>query len=435
MEINLPKGTHDVILDEARAYDRIETVFKAAADLYGFNEMRTPVIEHTELFVRSVGDSSDIVRKEMYTFKDKGDRSITLRPELTAGIMRSIVNNKLYATQDLPLKAYYVGPAFRYERPQLGRYRQFNQFGVEAVGVTSPYSDAEVIMLGFNALKMLGFEDITLKINTLGDEASRNNYRVALKEYFAHHLEGMCEDCKVRYEVNPLRILDCKVPEDQKIVEDAPKMSDYLSPEAKDRFDAILALLDAFSVPYEIDENLVRGLDYYSHVVFEYHYTTKKGVNVGAMGAGGHYDNLISDLGGPALSGVGFACGIERVYALLKDDELLVDTKETTDFYVMPMGEEALQDGFMVGAALRAAGYRTEVCLENKNFKTMFKRAERKGSRFAIIIGDDEIKTETVTMKNMATQEQFKVAYGDLIAKADELFDLEDEEHHHHHEE
>jgi len=434
MEINLPKGTHDVILDEARAYDRIETVFKAAADLYGFNEMRTPVIEHTELFVRSVGDSSDIVRKEMYTFKDKGDRSITLRPELTAGIMRSIVNNKLYATQDLPLKAYYVGPAFRYERPQLGRFRQFNQFGVEAVGVTSPYSDAEVIMLGFNALKMLGFEDITLKINTLGDEASRNAYRVALKDYFASHLEGMCEDCKVRYEVNPLRILDCKVPEDQKIVDGAPRMSDYLSPEAKERFDAILALLDAFSVPYEIDENLVRGLDYYSHVVFEYHYTTKKGVNVGAMGAGGHYDNLISDLGGPALSGVGFACGIERVYALLKDDELLVDTQENTDFYVMPLGEAALQDGFMIASALRAAGYRTEVCLENKNFKTMFKRAERKGSRFALIIGEDEVKTETVTLKNLTTQEQSKVAYGELIEKADELFDLE-EEHHHHHEE
>ncbi len=431
MEINLPKGTHDVLLDEARGYDRIETVFKAAADLYGFNEFRTPIIEHTELFVRSVGDSSDIVRKEMYTFKDKGDRSITLRPELTAGIMRSIVNNKLYATQDLPLKAYYVGPAFRYERPQLGRYRQFNQFGVEAVGVTSTLSDAEVIMLGYNAFKMLGFEDILLKINTLGDEASRNAYREALKTYFASHLDTMCEDCKVRYEVNPLRILDCKVPEDQAIVEGAPKMSDYLSMEAKEKFDQILALLDAFGIPYEIDEALVRGLDYYSHVVFEYHYTTKKGVNVGAMGAGGHYDNLIADLGGPALSGVGFACGIERVYALLKDDELLVDTQENTDFYVMPLGEAALQDGFMIASALRAAGYRTEVCLENKNFKTMFKRAERKGSRFALIIGEDEVKTETVTLKNLTTQEQSKVAYGELIEKADELFDLEEEHHHH----
>lgn len=433
MEINLPKGTHDVILDEARAYDRIETVFKAAADLYGFNEMRTPIIEHTELFVRSVGDSSDIVRKEMYTFKDKGDRSITLRPELTAGIMRSLVNNKLFATQDLPLKAFYLGPAFRYERPQLGRYRQFNQFGVEAVGVTSALSDAEVIMLGYNAFKMLGFEKITLKINSLGDEASRDAYRVALKEYFSKHLEGMCSDCKVRYDVNPLRILDCKVPEDQKIVDGAPKMADYLSDAAKAKFDEVLAMLDAFDIPYEIDPNLVRGLDYYSHVVFEYHYTTQKGVNVGALGAGGHYDNLVGDLGGPALAGVGFACGIERVYAVLTDDCLLTDTKEATDFYVMPMGSNVLSDAYMIAQALRSAGFRTEICLENKNLKAMFKRAERKGSKFALILGEDEVEKEEVTLKNLATQEQISVKYADLIEKADELFDL-DEEHHHHEE-
>ncbi|MCX5775244.1 MAG: histidine--tRNA ligase [Firmicutes bacterium] len=431
MEINLPKGTHDVILDEARAYEKIETLFKAVADLYGFSELRTPIIEATELFTRSVGDSSDIVRKEMYTFKDKGDRSITLRPELTAGVMRSIVNNKLFATQDLPIKVYYLGPAFRYERPQLGRYRQFNQFGVESVGITSPLSDAEVIMMGYAALKMLGFGHITLKINTLGDDESRKAYRVALKEYFGKHLDKMCPDCHERYESNPLRILDCKVPEDIEIVKKAPKISDYLTEAAQESFEFVLATLANFDIKYEVDESLVRGLDYYSHVVFEFHYTTEAGVSLGALGAGGHYDNLVSELGGPALSGVGLAFGIERIYGVLENDKLLQDVKEETDFYVMPLGDNALLDAYMIAQALRGAGYRTEVCFENKGFKTLFKRAEHKGSKYAVIIGDTEMQAEQVTLKNLKTQEQITVKYADLIDKADQLFAVEDDHDHH----
>ena len=209
MAINIVKGTHDIYDDEARGFDYIEMVLKAVAEMYAFNQIRTPIIEHTELFNRSVGESSDIVRKEMYTFLDKGDRSITLRPEVTAGVMRSIVSNKLYATKDLPIKEFYIGPCFRYERPQAGRYRQFNQFGVESVGVTNAYQDVETIMLGYDALRFLGFKNVKLKINSLGDQESRDNYKEALKTYFANHIDEMCEDCQERFKINPLRILDC----------------------------------------------------------------------------------------------------------------------------------------------------------------------------------------------------------------------------------
>ena len=423
MEINLPKGTHDVIKDEARAYDHIENVLQTLASYYGFSPMRTPIFEHTELFSRSVGDSSDIVRKEMYTFTDKGNRSMTLRPEITAGVMRSIITNKLYATEDLPIKAYYLGPTFRYERPQQGRFRQFNQFGVEAVGVSSPYSDAETVLLGVYALKMLGFENVTLKINTLGDEESRNQYKLALKEFFKVKLEHMCGDCHARYETNPLRMLDCKVPEDQKIVEEAPKMRDFLSEKAKSEFLMIQDILDSFDIPYTIDDNLVRGLDYYSNLVFEFHYTSKLGKDYGAIGAGGHYDRLLQDIGGPALAGVGFAFGIERIYAVMRDDGLFEDEKESVDFYVMPMGEAARIDGFSLAHALRNSGLTTEICYEEKSFKQLFKKAEKKGAKFALIIGEDEVKNEEVTVKNLKTEEQFKVSYQEIVHKAFHLVD------------
>ena len=429
MEINIPKGTHDVIKEEARAYDHIENVLQSLASYYGFSPMRTPIFEQTELFTRSVGDSSDIVRKEMYTFVDKGNRSMTLRPEITAGVMRSIVSNKLYATEDLPIKAYYLGPTFRYERPQQGRFRQFNQFGVESVGVTSPYSDAETVLLGVFALKMLGFENITLKMNTLGDEESRVQYKAALKTFFAGHLSHMCADCHARYETNPLRMLDCKVPEDQELVASAPKMRDFLSEKAKKDFLVIQDILDSFDIGYTIDDNLVRGLDYYSNLVFEFHYTSKLGKDYGAIGAGGHYDRLLEEVGGPSLSGVGFAFGIERIYAIMRDDGLLEDLKETTDFYIMPMGEAARIDAFSLAHALRNSGLTTDICYEDKSFKQLFKKAEKKQAKFAIIIGEDEVKNEKVTVKNLTTEEQFKVSYQEIVHTAFHLIDRT--EHHH----
>ncbi len=424
--ISVVKGTHDVILDEASKYTYVEQILIRTAELYGYKEFRTPIIESTPLFIRSVGDSSDIVRKEMYTFLDKGERSITLRPELTAGVIRSMVNNKLFVDQDYPRKGYYVGPCFRYERPQQGRYRQFNQFGVECVGVDNSYRDSEVIILAYNGLKMLGFKNITLKINTLGDEESRANYKKVLKEYFASHIDEMCGDCHDRLELNPLRILDCKVPEDQEIVKKAPKMSDFLTESAKNYFNKVLEILKDNEVKYEIDDSLVRGLDYYSGVVFEFHYTSKTGKNYGAIGAGGHYNNLVKELEGPDIEGVGFAMGIERLVSVMNDDEMFNDVElEDTeiDIYCLPIGEENIAYSLKLVNSLRAYGYSCEICLENKGMSQMFKKAERRKAKLALIIGENEIKNEEVVLKDLSTKVQSTVKNADLIEVLDNIFD------------
>ena len=416
MAVNNVKGTRDIIGEEANAFNYIENLLKQICELFAYNEVRPPVMEHSELFVRGVGESSDVVRKEMYTFLDKADRSITLRPEFTAGIMRLIIQNKLLNTNELPFKAYYVGPVFRYERPQLGRYRQFSQFGVEAVGNNSAEIDVETIVLAYTILTSLNLDNVSIKINTLGDEESRNNYRNALKEYFGQYLDQMCPDCHSRYELNPLRILDCKVPEDQKIVAGAPKMKDFLSENALNRFNKVLKLLDAMEIPYEVDDTLVRGLDYYSETVFEFHYVSSNGNDYGAIGAGGHYDKLVKELGGPDAAGVGFSFGIDRLYSVLKDDGLLPDgLNNPIEIYVMPLGEEAKILAMQTAAALRISGYRVDMCFEEAKLGNMFKRAERKGAQFAIIIGEDEVKKQEVVIKNLATTEQSSVPVSKLI--------------------
>ena len=422
MAVNNVKGTRDIIGEEANAFNYIENLLKQICELFGYNEVRPPVMEHSELFVRSVGESSDVVRKEMYTFLDKAERSITLRPEFTAGIMRLIVQNKLLNTNELPFKTYYVGPVFRYERPQLGRYRQFTQFGVEAVGNNSPEIDVETIVLAHTILTSLGLENVSIKINTLGDEESRENYKKALKEYFGKYLDQMCPDCHSRFELNPLRILDCKVPEDQKIVEGAPKMKDFLSENARNRFSKVLALLDDMSIPYEVDDTLVRGLDYYSETVYEFHYTSKNGSNYGAIGAGGHYDRLVKELGGPDAAGVGFSFGVDRLYSVLRDDNLFKGRLDNPiEIYVMPMGEIAKPLAMQVAAELRVSGYRTDMCFEDVKLGNMFKRAERKGASFAVIIGENEVNNQEVIIKNMATQEQLNCPVEKLICKISEL--------------
>ena len=416
MAVNNVKGTRDIIGEEANAFNYIENLLKQICELFAYNEVRPPVMEHSELFVRGVGEGSDIVRKEMYTFEDKAQRSITLRPEFTAGIMRLIIQNKLLNTNELPLKTYYVGPVFRYERPQLGRYRQFSQFGVEAVGNNSPEIDVETIVLAYTILTSLNLDGVSIKINTLGDEESRQNYKKALKDYFAQYLDQMCPDCHSRYELNPLRILDCKVPEDQKIVAGAPKMKDYLSKNAQERFEKVLHLLSEMDIPYEVDDTLVRGLDYYSETVFEFHYVSSNGNNYGAIGAGGHYDKLVKELGGPDVAGVGFSFGVDRLYSVLKDDGLLPDGLDNPiEIYVMPMGEASKVLAMQTAAALRISGYRTDLCFEEAKLGNMFKRAERKGARFAIIIGENEVNNQEVVIKNLATTEQKTVAVSDLI--------------------
>ena len=415
------KGTHDIIGGEAENYSYVENVMSQIASLFAFKQVRPPVLEHSELFVRGVGESSDVVRKEMYTFDDKGGRSLTLRPEFTAGIMRLIVQNKLLPISELPLKFYYCGPVFRYERPQLGRYRQFNQFGVESVGHTSPYADVEVISLAYTILQSLGLQNVTIKINTLGDEASRDAYRAALKYFFKDKVENMCEDCRMRYQINPLRILDCKVPGDQEIVKDAPKMSNYISEASQKRFAQVLESLEAMEIPYEVDDTLVRGLDYYSETVFEFHYVSNKGNDYGAIGAGGHYDKLVHEIGGPDAPGVGFSFGVERLVSVLTDDGLLEESDIKLDAYVMPLGIESQKTALMVANDLRVLGYKVDMCYDDVKIGNMFKRAEKKQAKLAIIIGEEEIKNESVIIKNMESKEQISVALKDLGEKVDEI--------------
>lgn len=430
MAYQIQRGTYDAYGEDALNLQKIEDSFKVFAETYGYTFIKTPTYEQTELFTRSVGESSDIVNKEMFSFIDKGGRNISLRPELTAGVMRAVVSNKLYAL-DLPLKYYYCGNVFRYERPQQGRYREFTQFGVECIGINNYMSDAETISLGYNALKNIGFPHVILKINTLGDEKTRENYKNALRAYFENKIDDMCPDCKRRFETNVLRILDCKVKEDQEIVKDAPRIQDYLSKEAKEYFDKVLELLDEQSIEYEIDDTLVRGLDYYSQVVFEYHFISKDGTNLGAIGAGGHYDNLLHDVGGPKLSSVGLAFGLERINTLLKEIDPENYQKFGLDLFVIHLGEETRQYSFILTQELRNNFFKAEMCLENKSFSAQLKLALRKNARYALIIGTDEMAKNSYGLKNLTTQEQIEVKYEDLIDTLDEILltgEFDDEE-------
>ncbi len=414
MEINPVKGTHDIIGDEAELYREIEQRCVYIADLFAYKEIRTPIIEHTPLFLRSVGESSDIVTKEMYTFDDKGGRSLTLRPEMTAGAMRSIVSNKLYANADLPLKYFYLGPCFRYERPQAGRYRQFHQFGIEAVGAPSFYQDAEVISIGHRILLTLGLKNVKVLINSLGDEESRAAYKVALKEYFSKHIDKMCPDCKRRLEINPLRILDCKVPEDIEIVKGAPRMTDYLTDSAKDYLNRVIHALESVGIEVEIDTNLVRGLDYYTGVVFEYHAVPTEGMaDVGALGGGGHYANLLAEVGGPQMEGIGLAMGIERL-AYVVSQTIKENPLSGPDFYLMGMSDEIIEKNFALAELLRSTGLVIDTNYQVKSISSLIKVALRKKAKFAIIIGEDEMTKKEVTVKNLMSQEQTLVKFDDL---------------------
>lgn len=431
MEVKNVKGTHDIIGEEAICYSAVENLMKQIADLFAYQEVRPPVLEHSEVFVRGVGESSDVVRKEMYTFDDKGGRSLTLRPEFTAGIMRLVVQNKLYAISELPIKLFYCGPVFRYERPQLGRYRQFNQFGVESIGNDSPSNDVEVIILAYTILQSLGLENVKVKVNTLGDEESRLNYRKALKEYFSKHIDKMCEDCKSRLELNPLRILDCKVEEDRPIIEKAPKIEKYLTEASKERFKKVCESLDFMGIPYELDDTLVRGLDYYSETVFEFHYTSANGNNYGAIGAGGHYSNLMKDLGGPEFPGIGFSLGVERIVSVLKDDNLIPELDNGIVAYVMPMCDSVRDYALNVACNIRMSGMTTDICFDNTKLGNMFKRATNKKAKFAVIIGEDEMKANKVSLKNLETQEQSSLSIEELLETLDNSMTHAHEHHCH----
>lgn len=430
MAFQIPRGTADVYGEKSYAWQQLEQTLRQFCYLYNYDEIRTPIFEHTNVFKRE-NDSSDMVNKEMYTFTlSNSSTSLTLRPEGTAGTVRSFVENKMYANPDLPAKFYYMGPMCRHERPQKGRMRIFNQFGVECLGNKSPYSDVETIVLAFSILKTLGLKDIKVCLNTLGDDASRNAYRDALKAHFAPYIDDLCGDCKRRYEQNPLRILDCKVDHDKECMKSAPSMKDYLNDESKEYFNTVCTLLENLEIPYEIDDKLVRGLDYYSHTVFEIVSVNKEMGAQSTVLAGGRYDNLISYFGGPeGMSGIGWALGMERILIALEAEGIQLDQKPGLDAFVMCLGKENKTYAFEVLTQLRANAYRSDMDMLDRGFKGQFKAVDRAKAKFAIIIGSDEKENNNVTIKNIAKKEQFTISRDELIDYLDkELMDCQEGE-------
>ena len=435
MSYQIPRGCQDILPEQSYAWQSLERTLREFCYLYNYDEIRTPIFEHTNVFKRE-NDSSDMVNKEMYTFKlENSKTSLTIRPEGTAGVVRSFVENKMYANPDLPVKLYYMGPMARHERPQKGRLRIFNQFGVECLGNKSPYTDVETIALAFSILKALGLQDLKVCLNTLGDDDSRANYRQALKDYFAPYKEELCSDCKRRYEQNPLRILDCKVDKDKECMKHVPKMKDYLNEESKSYFDTVCALLDELEIPYEIDDQLVRGLDYYTHTVFEIVSLNKEMGAQSTVLAGGRYDGLIPYFGGPeAMSGIGWALGMERLLIALEAEGIELGQKPDLDVFVMCLDEEARTYAFKALTELRAYGYRCEMDMLGRGFKGQFKAADRSHAQFALLLGNKEAQDQTITIKNLKEKTQETIAREALIGYVDAHME-EEHEHHHHDEE
>ncbi len=410
--INIPKGTKDVLPQDAYKWQYVESVARETAKLFNLKEIRTPVFEHTELFQRGVGDTTDVVTKEMYTFRDKGDRSITLKPEGTAGVARSFIENGMGGGV-LPAKLFYITPAFRYERPQAGRLREFHQFGVEVFGAQSAQTDAEAIAIADTLLKKLGLQ-VKLYINSIGCPACRAEYNKALKAFFAPHLDGLCYDCKNRFEKNPLRLLDCKEENCKKINAAAPSMLDYLCADCKTHFDEVKACLAGAGVEYEIDPRIVRGLDYYTRTVFEFVSTA-----IGAQGtvcAGGRYDGLIEQLGGASTPAVGFAAGMERLLIVMEQTGVKIPEPSKPTVYLAGMDNVCRQKAFELAARLRAAGVSAEIDHMSRSVKAQFKYADKLGVKFVAVIGESELAEEQMSVKNMASGETEKVAFDGAVA-------------------
>ena len=402
--ITKPKGTYDIYNDDAKYYNYIMDVFKTIANYYNYNYIRTPIFEATELFHRSVGETSDIVSKETYDFKDRGDRSITLRPEGTAGVVRSFIENKIY----------YAGTMYRYERPQAGRYRELTQFGVEVLGSDSPLMDAEVISFAYRALEEIGIENMIVKINTLGDAESRENYRNALIKYLEPHLDDLCSDCKNRFKTNPLRILDCKVDKESTILKNAPEILDYLNEESSKRFEKVLEYLMNLDIDYEVDSSIVRGLDYYSNTVFEIVADLPELGNASTLAGGGCYNNLVENLGGPKTPCVGFATGIDRLIILLKEQNK-EELKDNLDVYIMAVNEEERITSLKLAQDLRWCEIKTEMDTLNRGLKAQFKIADRLNARLLVILNSEDLKKGLITVKDNLTKEEVKIDENEII--------------------
>jgi len=411
-----PKGTYDMYGKDAETYLYFEKIVKSLMDKYNYKYFSTPIFELSEVFHRGVGETTDIVSKETYDFTDRGGRSLTLRPEGTAGLARCLIENKLYADV-LPLKAWYMGPMFRYERPQAGRNRQFIQFGLEAYGIENATIDAEVISVMVNLFKIIGLTGIKVNLNSVGDKESRENYRNALVEYFKPHLDELCEDCKIRFEKNPLRMLDCKIDASKDIMKNAPKIIDYLNEESKKHFEDVQKYLKSMEIDFVVNPNIVRGLDYYTNTVFEVEADISGSQNV--LGAGGRYNNLIKNLGGPDVPGVGFAIGVDRLFLALKEKNIDLREEKTLDVYAFACNNEKEELISLVNA-LRLNGFDVDMDYSSRNMKNNFSRADKLNAKFIVIIGEDEIKNNYVTIKNNKTKEGYKVNLEEIIDFLDE---------------
>ncbi|MDD6218876.1 MAG: histidine--tRNA ligase [Selenomonadaceae bacterium] len=414
MLTNAPRGTKDILPDTVGDWLYIEKEIRDLCKRFGYQEIRTPVFEHTELFQRGIGEGTDVVDKEMYTFTDRGGRSVTLRPENTASAVRAYLQNKLYAEADL-VKLFYIGSMFRYDRPQAGRLREFHQFGIEALGESNPAVDAEVILLAIKLLEGLGLKDLELSINSVGCPECRSQYRTMLQDFFRDKLEDLCEDCKSRFDRSPLRILDCKKDSDKPYMADAPKITDCLCEECSSHFEALKQHLAKAGVGFKHDPRLVRGLDYYTKTAFEIKYPPLGAQS--AVAGGGRYDGLIEEMGGNHTPAVGFATGLERLLLALENQNLLPDKNRSVDAYVVALGEKAQAEAFKLVMDLRDAGLSAAIDYAGRSMKAQMKQANKLNAKYAVILGDDEIAEGAALIRSMADSSQEKVAFDAVIEK------------------
>ncbi len=409
MDNSIAKGVFDILpcdpseegkWREIHLWHYLETIIKELTQVWGYREIRTPLFEKSELFERSIGEGTDIVSKEMYTFFDKANRSLTLRPEGTASVMRALIEKKLLIDQPIQ-KLYYIGPMFRYERQQAGRYRQHHQFGAEAIGINSPYQDAELIALFYTFLHRLGLKDLTLHLNSLGTSQNRKVFSSALKAYLAPHLQLLSPESQERYETNPLRILDSKDPKDKQLLEKAPLLLDFLDEDEKQRLDDLIGLLKQMAIPFSINPKLVRGLDYYTGMVFEV--TAKELGAQNSLGGGGRYDTLLKELGGPPLPAIGFGAGLERIIQTCLKQKTFLPPPSSPLLYLIPLGDVALNRCFLLLLSLRKQGLAVEMEMGGRKLGKAMKRADNLNARYVAVVGEEELKTERVHLKEMAT--------------------------------
>ncbi len=413
MKLQKPKGTQDILPADSAKWQYVENVARETFKKYNYGEIRTPMFEHYEVISRSVGDTTDIVTKEMYDFHDKGDRHITLRPEGTAPVVRSYVENKLFAPEvQKPVKVYYIGSMFRYERPQAGRLREFHQLGVECFGSKNPATDVETIAMAYQLFNTLGIKDVTLHLNSLGNTESRLAYRQALIDYLTPMRESLSKDSQRRLDENPLRVLDSKEKEDKVAVENAPSILDYLDEESQAHFDEVRTMLDSLNIPYVIDTNMVRGLDYYNHTIFEFITTIDKSELT--ICAGGRYDSLVEYFGGPETAGFGFGLGLERLLLVLDKQGIELPVEESLDVYIAVLGSGANGKALELVQAIRYQGFKAERDYLGRKIKVQFKSADTFKAKTVITLGESEVESGQVNVKNNATREEVTVSFEEL---------------------